>query len=107
MPSDVPEAREIVALVIKLDCPCQCPQTVQQWEVRRRWLRNLVLPRMKRDPAIRRAPIESDEVTVEIVAKIWELYAANPKMPFRESGRLVGVDGGRVAEAARGLPDGL
>ena len=56
----------------------------------------------KRRRPVRDAPPRARKVTPEIKRQVRDLAARYPKMPIREIGLTLGIDGGRVSEILAG-----
>jgi hypothetical protein len=64
-------------------------------------LRVLVVELFRRK-AVRKAPIKARAIDPQLKAQLREVARLHPEMPYREIGRMFGVDGGRVSEALAG-----
>lgn len=62
---------------------------------------------MDREIAVHRAPATADKMTVKKRDKIKEIVADNPHLAFREVGRMVNTDMGRVSDVMHGKWDWL
>ena len=56
----------------------------------------------KRRPPVRNGRVTARHVTPEVAAAIRTIARENPRMPNREIGLRLGVDGGRVSEVLAG-----
>lgn len=106
MPSRVPDARQTVGYLTKLECPCRCPATVKQFARVREWS-NHALGMMTRDRHQSVAPVKHPKVTKEQADEIKRLHAIDPSLHQQEIAEMVGTNAGRVSEVLNGLRKGI
>jgi|KBSMisStandDraft_5_1062788.scaffolds.fasta_scaffold121260_2 hypothetical protein len=106
MPSRVPDARQTVKFISRLECPCQCPATVKQFARAREWARH-ALSMMTRDRNQQVAPVKHPKLTKEQEAEILRLNALDPTLHQQDIAVLVGTNAGRVSEVLNGLRKGI
>ena len=89
--SNIPEARARLSAIAE-----SCPDA----QLRRDILS--VVNLMRRKPALRRAPNNSEPMTAELAEQIVTYATGNPDASIAEIGATYNVNPGRVSEALRG-----